>query len=922
MADAETTIDVPALLAPGGAVARRLGEAFEPRPQQVAMAAAVQRAFRDGTTLLAEAGTGVGKSFAYLLPAIDAAVRGGKRVVVSTHTIALQEQIVDRDIPLLREIYAGAEKLNAVLVKGRGNYLCLRRLDNAARRAGSLFNSEAERQSLLGVEAWAAETKDGDVTSLPTVPDGRVWEQVRAEAGNCLGKRCKFFRACHWQAAKRRMQAGRLLVVNHALFFSDLALREAGVKYLPDYDHVVLDEAHTVEDAASQHFGLRVGEGGVRQQLRSLFDATRTKGFLTTLAQQGADANKINDLIGLVVEAQAACESFFDRCLAWRDRHAPGNGRVRSPAFVDDDLSPRLREIGLRLRDVAKGFDADKDDAAAEKKLETTNRAEKATTAADLIASFVGQSMPDAVYWVEATGRTPRRGSLHASPVDLGEGLRSALWGKVKGLVLTSATLATTAAPPPSPTAREPRGTGFQPVFPGHDAEDVTRTRRHLPHFRRAGSVYAVTFRLADSLPRAKLAEIEAAVKALSPSHRAVERRTRLEAALDAGAGSCLLRDPRAAAIVGQAVRHFAGDRYRLAAWCVMPNHVHAVVNPLGGNDLAPITHSIKSFTANRINRAFGRSGRVWQDESYDRLIRDAEELRRQVDYVRRNPAKAGLRGWRWVEVDEDLLSRWSDEDVGEVPDDRLEACPTFAGGGSGDGTGIDVPPAEPDPGFDHVRRRLGLGDAAARRFGSPFDYRRQARLHVDLTLPEPGDPRFAVAAAGRILHWVRRTNGGAFVLFTSYKAMIDAANRLHRDFEQGGLPLFVQGQRMPRRAMLDAFREASDGVLFGTSSFWQGVDVRGEALRNVVIHKLPFAPPDDPVTQARVERVEAAGGSGFMDHSVPEAAIRLKQGFGRLIRSQTDRGIVVLLDKRVVTKRYGRALLEALPDVEVVREQ
>ncbi len=667
----EQTPDLAARLAPGGSVARRLGESFEARQQQIDLAAAVEQAFLTGKHLVAEAGTGVGKSFAYLLPAIDAAAKRKKRVVVSTHTIALQEQIIEKDVPLLRAAYD--DEFSAVLVKGRGNYLCLRRLDAASRRQSHLFDTEAQRRSLTDLQEWASETTSGDVGSLPVLPDMRVWDAAKAEAGNCMGKRCKYFKACHWQAAKRRMQTANLLVVNHALFFSDLALRLAGVQYLPKYDHVVFDEAHTLEDAAAQHFGLRVTEGGVFFALKHLFDVKRTKGFLTGLTNVGG--GKVDELLGLVVDAQAAAEAFFERTLSWRDRHGGGNGRVRQPGFVQDDLSPRLEEIAKRLKDVAGSFD-DEDETQLERKMETTAQSEKVRVLAGGIAAVVGQTMPDAVYWVDATGRTPRRASLHASPVDVGEGLKLALWSKTPGCVLTSATLATTAQ-----------------------------------------------------------------------------------------------------ASEGKTV----------------------------------------------------------------------------------------------------------------------------------------------DAGFDHVRRRLGLGDdVAAKRFGSPFDYREQAKLYVETGLPEPSDQRFAEQAAERILHWVKHTDGGAFVLFTSYKALIDAANRLAADLEHLGYPLLVQGQQAPRRTLLSRFRTEKNAVLFGTSSFWQGVDVRGETLRNVIIHKLPFAVPDDPVQQARVERVVATGGNGFTDYSVPEAVIKLKQGFGRLIRSRSDRGIVVLLDGRILSRRYGRQFLDALPDVLV----
>src|SRR6185312_8806292 len=209
-------------LGPAGAVARRLGERYEVRPQQVQMAATVEAALRERHHLLVEAGTGVGKSFAYLLPAIDFAVRNKKRVVISTHTISLQEQLIEKDIPLLQAVYP--DEFTAVLVKGRGNYLCKRRLGQTRQRQNTLFEDRRQLESLWTIEEWSQRTTDGSLADLPALPDPAVWDRVRAEHGNCLGKKCHFYNDCFWQAAKRRMQSGTLLIVNHALFFSDLAL--------------------------------------------------------------------------------------------------------------------------------------------------------------------------------------------------------------------------------------------------------------------------------------------------------------------------------------------------------------------------------------------------------------------------------------------------------------------------------------------------------------------------------------------------------------------------------------------------------------------------------------------------------------------------------------------------------------------------
>jgi ATP-dependent DNA helicase DinG len=288
------------ILGPGGAVARRLGERYEARPQQIELAAAVQDALAAGHHLLAEAGTGVGKSFAYLLPAIEYATKQKKRVVVSTHTISLQEQLIEKDIPLIRAVYP--QEFTAVLVKGRGNYLCQRRLEQSRGRQHMLFEADEQFDSLMKIEEWADATTDGSLSDLPVLPAPGVWERVCAEHGNCLGKRCRHYEKCFWQAAKRRMNSGNILVVNHALFFSDLALRMAGVNYLPKYDAVILDEAHTVEDVAGQHFGLKVTEAGLLYQLRSLYDPKRGRGTLSD------NVSVANGAIRDVVEAHRRVE--------------------------------------------------------------------------------------------------------------------------------------------------------------------------------------------------------------------------------------------------------------------------------------------------------------------------------------------------------------------------------------------------------------------------------------------------------------------------------------------------------------------------------------------------------------------------------------------------------------------------------------
>lgn len=617
------------------------------------MACVVAQAFEDREHLLVEAGTGVGKSFAYLIPAIDRAARLGQRVLVSTHTIALQEQLVSKDIPFLQSVLP--VEFSAVLVKGRANYIGLRRLARASTRRETLFDTNEEVSELWRIEDWTSTTRDGSLSDLAPSPLPVVWDKVRSEQGNCMGRRCPHYEPCFFQQARRRAEHANLLVVNHALFFSDLAVRAQGAGVLPDYDVAILDEAHTVEAVAADHFGISLSDSQIQYLLNSLYNERSKKGHLTGYHADSA--------IRAVTKARHALSRFVEELLSWQTAHGRANGRLAVPPPVKNTVSNALRDLHTTLRPV-------RDQATDEgDRFEINAHMERTLALADLLEELLEQEHDDWVYWIDVDRERQRRLTINGRPVDVGTSLKETLFGTVPSVVMTSATLTT-------------------------------------------------------------------------------------------------------------------------------------------------------------------------------------------------------------------------------GPDDH----------------------------FDYVRNRLHLSDTRACRLGSPFDYPRQVKVYVETSLPDPNNADlFIPPACDAIRKYVRLTDGRAFVLFTSYSMLNRCAEHLEGFFDEQGIGLMVQGRDMPRSQMLQQFRRDPRSVIFGTTSFWGGVDVPGEALSNVIIVKLPFAVPDHPMIEARIEQIRRRGGNPFAEYQLPEAVLRFKQGFGRLIRSREDRGIVAVLDPRVCGKSYGRAFLDALPECEVI---
>ena len=463
-------IDTTEILGPTGRIAARLPN-YEQRPQQLEMAQAVAAALEARQHLIVEAGTGVGKSFAYLVPAILAATaeppsddqpadesdenpdtrplapgsaRGSRRnptphnepaapkpvrrIVVSTHTIALQEQLIQKDIPLLRSVMP--QEFTAVLVKGRGNYLSRRRLKSAQERAISLFNADEETDQLSQLGRWSKETTDGSLADLSFRPIAGVWDEVASDSSNCMGKSCPTHESCFYYQARRRAAHAQILVVNHALFFSDLALRRAGASILPHYDAVILDEAHTIESVAGDHLGLGISSGAIEYTLNKLYNDRTNRGLLVHY--------KLGNAQQEVERCRVRADDFFGDLNRWLDDQPAANGRVTAVDIVPNLLSPALdrlsrlvRQHGDKIKDNNERFDF-------------TSAADRLHALAAEIETWIKHDLPDSVYWIERT--KGRRGQtrivLCAAPIDVGPALREHLFDAVPSVIMTSATLA------------------------------------------------------------------------------------------------------------------------------------------------------------------------------------------------------------------------------------------------------------------------------------------------------------------------------------------------------------------------------------------------------------------------------------------------------------------------------------------------
>ena len=472
-ARADLTAQVEEIFSPSGILSK--AKNFEYRPEQQEMARVVANALETKEHLVVEAGTGVGKSLAYLIPAILFAVANGKKAVVSTHTINLQEQLAEKDLPMLEQVLAQLPtpvKFSFTMLKGRQNYLCTRRLHKAIQQADSLFTSP-EIQELQRVYEWSKETKDGSLSDFETEPDPKVWAQVCSERGLCTPKLCghesdfaKTGAPCFFQRARRRILSSDVLVLNHTLFFMNLGGIEEEVEggVLFKNDFVIFDEAHQVENVASKHIGLSVSSGQMRYALQRLWNPRTEKGLLATL-RKGSAVKLVADLLGEIDQfffaVEEACENLV---AAQKKNYSPTESRggskerswtelrIRQPDLVNDNVTLPIQ----RLREAVSELIKTSEDKDTGQELMECNR--RLAELRNEIATFLSQSQEEYVYWVERSGKTQKNLALNAAPVNVADFLRHRLFGSDTSVIMTSATLAVSGgeAQSPKPKVQSP----------------------------------------------------------------------------------------------------------------------------------------------------------------------------------------------------------------------------------------------------------------------------------------------------------------------------------------------------------------------------------------------------------------------------------------------------------------------------------
>ncbi|HKV27387.1 MAG TPA: helicase C-terminal domain-containing protein [Candidatus Acidoferrales bacterium] len=632
--EAKVTITMADIFGPGGML-EKCHPGYEFRRAQLEMAEMVDTAFQKRQHVLIEAGTGTGKTLAYLIPAI----RSGRRVVISTATKSLQEQLFQKDIPFLRKHFA--PELKVALMKGRNNFVCRQKVHLMANQP--VLRGMDEIDWFAQIRDWEKLTETGDRAELNFLPDdAELWNRIDARKEACTGQKCPEFQQCFLTAMRQRAQEADVVIVNHHLFFADLALRQDDFgSILPEYAAVVFDEAHEIEDVASDYFGRDISSYKFDELVRDAEQTLRMVNAATAVTRRP------------LAQVRERAHAFFER-FPEREGRFPFEQTERK-AFLEhnrelyDGLAAALKRLETELS------------ALSSKPEEVLNIGRRATDLRRELTFLLESAEKGYVYWFERRGKGV---FLVATPIDVSDILRERLFEQFDTIVLTSATLA------------------------------------------------------------------------------------------------------------------------------------------VGGR-------------------------------------------------------------------------------------------------------------------FDYVKHRLGISGSHEEVLPQEFDYRSQALLYIPKELPDVRHANFSARAAEEIAQILKLTRGRAFCLFTSYAQMREIHERLTGMIP---FPLLLQGTA-PRSALLDRFRATPGAVLLATASFWQGVDVPGSQLSCVIIDRLPFAVPSDPIVAARVRALQEDGQNPFAEYQVPKAVLSLKQGFGRLIRSRSDRGVLAILDNRIQRMQYGRIFLESLPEYTVTHD-
>lgn len=689
------------VLLPEGRVAEIMGDKYERREEQLEMLESVTTSFNDNLVSLVEAGTGTGKTLSYLVPAVNWALKNEERVVISTNTINLQEQLIDKDIPLLYGAFD--DDFNYSLVKGMRNYLCLLRTETIQEGLFEMAD-EDEVGSIDDILEWAKVTEDGSLSDLSFTPPDSVWEKVSAESDSCLRARCPYYSKCFFYKSRREIASSQLLIVNHHLLFSDLAIKSASESsdagILPPFKRVIFDEAHHLNDAATSHFGMRATKFGILRVLRRL----KRKG-------KGGQGK------GLI---------YYTASLATKLVKMYRKGVV-------NDLLKKVEDL--------------------------------LSTKVDTLEQYVGDSF-DALY------------TLCLGAIQEKENGKEEINLRITDEIL--------------------RLEGW---------ENIDKK---------------------FSILRIRLKELHEEIKAITD----------------------ILIDYEVESDIAKLIVEFKGV----------------------GNKLDYYSDVISTFLST-------------EDDGF-------------VRWVEGRMGRGGILSGLGL----------SPLDISPTLKERLYSkCDTVVMTSATMAVNKD---------FRFLKSGLGLEDEQRVYdliLPSPFNYEEQLLLTIPDDIPEPGNVGYTEAISGLIRDAVKASKGNALILFTSYTLLETVYRNIHEELEDEGILALKQGA-FPRARLLDKFRIEDNSVLFATDSFWEGVDVPGDALKLVIITRLPFRVPTEPIIEARVEYMENQGLNSFTDYSVPVAVLKFKQGFGRLIRTKTDKGAVLVLDKRLISKFYGKYFLNSLP--------